>query len=160
MFEPKLSLWTKRSPLLFAALLNYTRKTVRASKISQIFWRKTTSFLPAASESSETEFLLSFPILFTMATSVMPVKSTKASTSHSSQRKCLLPLHQEERALPRKAFFAARGIIRTDQIFSSKSFFVEPRHRESFSRIRQGRNTSKRTGQGDCSKSQNAVRRG
>src|SRR3989338_10593470 len=94
MFEPKLSLWTKRSPLLFAALLNYTRKTVRASKISQIFWRKTTSFLPAASESSETEFLLSFPILFTISTSFIPVKSTKASTSHSSQRKFLIEFNK------------------------------------------------------------------
>ncbi|OHA21175.1 MAG: hypothetical protein A2W52_04110 [Candidatus Taylorbacteria bacterium RIFCSPHIGHO2_02_49_25] len=66
------------------------RKITRASKTSQTFWRNMESYLKAASDSTETEFLLSFPIRFTMAIFAMPVKFTKASTSQLFQRKFLI----------------------------------------------------------------------
>src|SRR3989338_3010493 len=62
-------------------------KITRASKTSQTFWRNTESYLRAVSDSTETEFLLSFPIRFTMAIFAMLVKFTKASTSQLFQRK-------------------------------------------------------------------------
>lgn len=70
-------------------LLNSTLKMILALKIFLTFWRKTAFILPAASESNETEFPLSFPIRSTLGYFAMLAKFTKANTSQSSQRKFL-----------------------------------------------------------------------
>src|SRR3989344_8621026 len=77
--------------------------------------------------------------------------------SRNTERPSLLPLHEKERAVPRKALFARGSTYRTNQKFSSKSFFVEPRHRKSSGRTTDRREASKRGGQNYCSKSKSEI---
>src|SRR3989304_6004391 len=64
-----------------------------------------------------------------------------------TERSSLLPMYSQERALPRKALSSRGSINRANHFLSSKSFFVEPRHRESFGgvRYRTGKSKRKRT---------------
>ena len=78
----------KRSVIIRKAFTLYAKMEV-VLKTSQTFWRNPVSILGTASDSTETELLLSFPIRFTMDTFAMAAKSTRASTSQSSQRKFL-----------------------------------------------------------------------
>src|SRR3989344_2609744 len=83
----KLSLWTRSAPHSFAKRLRCTQKMEVASKTSQTFWRNPAFILETASDSTETELLLSFPIRSTTDTFAMVAKSTRASTSQSSPKK-------------------------------------------------------------------------
>ncbi|OGN01845.1 MAG: hypothetical protein A2650_04785 [Candidatus Yanofskybacteria bacterium RIFCSPHIGHO2_01_FULL_41_53] len=65
----------------------------------------------------------------------MPLFSSNYGRKENQEKReniYLLPLHQEERTMPRKALFTTRGTSTTNQIPSSKGFFVEPRYGESF----------------------------
>src|SRR3989338_3921274 len=83
----KLSSWTRSAPHLFVKRLRCMRKMEVASKTSQTFWRNPVSILGMASDSTETELLLSFPIRFTTDIFAMVAKFTRASTSQSPARK-------------------------------------------------------------------------
>src|SRR3989344_3782013 len=85
----KLWSWTRSAPHSFARPLRSTRKMEVVLKTSQTFWRNPVSILGTASDSTETELLLSFPIRSTTAIFAMVAKSTRVSTSQSSQRKFL-----------------------------------------------------------------------
>src|SRR3989344_9188454 len=95
MCGQKLWSWTRNAPHLFAKRLSCTPRMEVASKTSQTFWRNPVSILGTASGSTETELLLSFPIRFTTDTFAMVAKSTKESTSQSSQKKIFLTGREE-----------------------------------------------------------------
>src|SRR3989338_6737208 len=89
MCEQKLWSWTRSAPHSFAKRLRCIQKMKVALKTSQTFWRNPVSILETASDSTETELLLSFPTPFTTDTFAMVAKFMRASTSQSSQRKFL-----------------------------------------------------------------------
>src|SRR3989344_8342064 len=87
--------------------MNCMQRMARGWRILLTFWRNPASTQKTASGSTETEFLLSFPIRFTTDTFAMAVKSTRANTSQSSQRKFLIKSKkfygkEESRRLKRK----------------------------------------------------------
>src|SRR3989338_1738899 len=90
MCGQKLWLWTRNAPHSFVKRLSCTQKMEVGWKTSQTFWRNPVFILGTASDSTETELLLSFPIHSTTDISAIAVKFTRASTSQSSQRKFLI----------------------------------------------------------------------
>ena len=88
--QSKVSWWTERKQKLLKRCLSITPPATLGWKIYRTFWRNAGLCPAAEKESTRRGRLLSFPIPFTLGYFATEAKSTRASTSQSSQRNFLI----------------------------------------------------------------------